>query len=399
MTRPLQFDETPSVEEIALEFTQRLLGLADDAATKRGEEIIAAIFSSITDGIGNPGGKGAARRAAVERRRLVDSFTRQLVAAIEQAMHERVRELLDQELTGSSRATQTVLPAAPPLKGPELAAVELPRRRPGQRRRPVQPPPPPRDPEQIKRDAEFARLRALLKPVAEEVSPRVISQVAPAPAIQPQRPQTPGEFLRALEQEIMNAVPFLGDLGPERCGAQIAVWTGSAREVRDRLSPELAATMRPAFRIFFEHLTQLREQMETQVVDALEPTWTPPDWGAYVEVNRARVEGREPEISTEKLHVHHRTLLRALTLTHRRRAPEEVSPIITAAAAVLPASDPQLQSTVRRFGSTWKAPATAAAAPPPSADKAPADVATSAVPENKDEDKDTDSDFDQPWTK
>jgi hypothetical protein len=118
-----------------------------------------------------------------------------------------------------------------------------------------------------------------------------------------------------------------------------------------------------------------------------------------VEVNRARVEGREPEISTEKLHVHHRTLLRALTLTHRRRAPEEVSPIITAAAAVLPASDPQLQSTVRRFGSTWKAPATAAAAPPPSADKAPADVATSAVPENKDEDKDTDSEFDQPWTK
>jgi hypothetical protein len=154
--------------------------------------------------------------------------------------------------------------------------------------------------------------------------------------------------------------------------------------------------MRPAFRIFFEHLTQLREQMDTQIVDALEPTWTPPDWSSYVEVNRARVEGRAPDISTDRLHVHHRTMLRALTLQHRRRALEEVSPIITAAAAVLPASDPQLQSTVRRFGSTWKAPA---AAQLPRDEKTPDGADLSAEPENKNDEKEPDSDFAQPWTK
>ena len=235
--------------------------------------------------------------------------------------------------------------------------------------------------------------------MAEEISPRANASIASTPAAQPRRPQTPGEFLRALEQEIMNAVPFLGDLGPERCGAQIAVWAGLARELRDRLAPELAATMRPAFRIFFEHLTQLRDQMDTQIVDALEPTWTPPDWDSYVEINRARVEGRAPEISTDKLHVHHRTMLRALTLQHRRRAPEEVSPIITAAAAILPASDPQLQSTVRRFGSTWKAPAVPAATPPPGDEKAPDGATVSVEPANQDDKTEPSSDFDQPWTK
>jgi hypothetical protein len=390
---------TSSVEELSLQFTDLLCGLAEDAATKRGNEIIAAIFSSVSDGTIFPGGKGAARRAAAERRRLVAMFTRQIVGAIEQSMHARVRELLDHGLASSGRVRQATQAVDPFPQGPDLAAVELPRRRQIRRRRPILLQPPPLDPEQIKRDAEFARLRALLKPMAEEMEPRASAPVASTPAPQSQRPQTPAEFLRALEQEIMNAVPFLGDLGPERCGAQIAVWAGLARELRDRLSPELAATMRPAFRIFFEHLTQLRDQMDTQIVDALDPTWTPPDWSSYVEVNRARVEGRAPDISTDRLHVHHRTMLRALTLQHRRRAPEEVSPIITAAAAVLPASDPQLQSTVRRFGSTWKAPAAPAAAPPPSDEKAPGGAPLSAEPENQNDAKEPDSDFAQPWTK
>ena len=399
MKRPSSFPlsrPTSSVEELSLQFTDLLCGLAEDAATKRGGEIIAAIFSSVSDGTIFPGGKGAARRAATERRRLVATFTRQIVGAIEQSMHARVRELLDHGLTGSGRVRQATQATDPSPQEPDSAAVELPRRRQIRRRRPILLQPPPLDPEQIRRDAEFARLRTLLKPMAEEMEPRASAPVAPTPAPQPQRPQTPAEFLRALEQEIMNAVPFFCDLGPERCGAQIAVWAGLARELRDRLSPELAATMRPAFRIFFEHLTQLRDQMDTQIVDALEPTWTPPDWSSYVEVNRARVEGRAPDISTDRLHVHHRTMLRALTLQHRRRALEEVSPIITAAAAVLPASDPQLQSTVRRFGSTWKAPA---AAQLPRDEKTPDGADLSAEPENKNDEKEPDSDFAQPWTK
>jgi hypothetical protein len=372
--------------------------LAENAATKHGEEIIEAIFSGVMGGANVRLEKSATRLAVAERRRLVATFTAKMANAIEQATQARVRELLGNWLADSARASHAPEVAAPSLESPDLAPAETKRRRQARQRTPSPLQPTPRDPEQIKRDAEFARLRALLKPAVADVPPPATAPTAaaPAPLAKPQPPPTPGEFLRALEQEIMNAVPFLGDLGPERCGAQIAVWAGLARELRDRLTPELSATMRPAFRIFFEHLTQLRGQMETHVVDALEPTWTPPDWRSYVEVNRAGVEGRDPRISTDKLHVHHRTILRALTLQHRRRAPEEVSAIITAAAAVLPASDPQLQSTVRRFGSLWKAPAAPAAPPPPNGENAPRDAEPSAKPDDRNE---RDNEFDRPWTK
>jgi hypothetical protein len=106
--------------------------------------------------------------------------------------------------------------------------------------------------------------------------------------------------------------------------------------------------MRPAFRIFLEHLTELRAAMEAHFVDALEPKWNPPSWADYVEVNRARAEGRAPVLSADRLVAHHRSMLRALVLPHRRNVPEQALPVIAAAAEVLPADDGLLRSARRR---------------------------------------------------
>jgi hypothetical protein len=157
----------------------------------------------------------------------------------------------------------------------------------------------------------------------------------------------------------------------------------------------MLATTRPAFRIFFEHLQQLSEGFEAHVVDALEPTWTTGDWESYIEINRAIAQGRPAKVSTEKLHVYHRTLLRALTLPHRRRAGAEVAAILSAAVEVLPPEDPQLRTTLRRFASAWKGPAVnqppavSPSSPQPSHEKEvsqPAPAADAAT-----------NDFEEPW--
>lgn len=245
-------------------------------------------------------------------------------------------------------------------------------------------------------------MRVLLRPADQIAPPEPMPVAAPEPA-QPQRPSTPGETLRALEKEIVGAVPFLADLGPVRSGAQIAVWAGQTRELRDRLPPEQAAVMRPAFRIFFEHLTELRAQLEANIVDALEPTWIVPDWNTYIEVNRAIVEGREPAVDLERLQIHHRTMLRALDLPHRRRANEQASAVITAASAVLPPSDPQLRTTVRRHGSSWKSPAPAQpAAPPPPQPQPEQENAPAPAPQQESTSSTSetpDNDFDRLWSK
>jgi pyruvate-formate lyase-activating enzyme len=106
--------------------------------------------------------------------------------------------------------------------------------------------------------------------------------------------------------------------------------------------------MRPAFRIFLEHLGQLRMQMEAHVVDALEQDWKAPDWDVYVEVNRARVEERPPSVSRDQLQTHYRAMLRALVLPYRRNVPQQALTIIDEAAQVLHPEDNLLQSARRR---------------------------------------------------
>jgi hypothetical protein len=193
--------------------------------------------------------------------------------------------------------------------------------------------------------------------------------------VQSIRPASPGDVLRALEKEIQNAVPTLGTLGIERCSAQIAAWAGQVRGLRDRLPPDVAAAMRPAFRIFLEHLTQLRIEMEAHVVDALEPNWKSPDWDAYVEANRARAEQRPPVLSSDRLQIHHRSMLRALVLPHRRNVPEHAVAIINAAAEALHPEDSLLQSAIRRHSSVRKSQTMDAIAEPLAAETS-ADIAS-----------------------
>ena len=232
-------------------------------------------------------------------------------------------------------------------------------------------------PSRIKRDAEFARLRALLRPAGEEPPPPVPAPLVVPPSPPAPRPVTPGDFLRALEREIQDAVPTLAALGPERCGAQIAAWTGQVRELRNRLAPQDLAVMRPAFRIFLEHLTELRAAMEASFVDALEHKWSPPDWSVYIEVNRARAQGRPPQLSAEQIEAHHRSMLRALVQQHRRNVPGQAISVVNAAAQFLPADDGQLRSAMRRHQAEWRAKADAETPVPPT----PAEEEPPFVPE------------------
>jgi hypothetical protein len=371
-----------SIDNLILDFSERLLAAVELATIKRGEAIIAQMFSEIERSADSNIGKAAKKQADHARNQRVSELTQTFLDTIEQPLNAHVRAMLAHELSGAPRALSRAQAAEESSEMTASVPTLTPPRKRTRRARPNLLAPPPLDPEQIKRDQEFARLRALLKPVTEERFPP-----APAPGIvvpplaSPQQPATPGDTLHTLEKEIQNAVPTLGRLGPERCGAQIAVWAGQVRALRERLSPELSAAMRPAFRIFLEHLTQLRMEMEAHIVDALEPNWTAPDWESYVEVHRARVEQRAPELTSDRLRLYYHAMLRALVLPHRRNVPQQAMPIITGASEALTPGDTLLRSAVRRHSSAWKVPSPSQDAPaaPPVAEGAPATLPVAPV--------------------
>lgn len=357
-----------SVNTLVQDFTLRLIAAAELATAERGKAIIDSVFAKLGAGADFQLGKAARKRADRDRSHVVATLTRQFLLAIEQPVRAHVREMLERELARGSHAPTRSRTSE---NKPSTSAAEMfepavtPARRRTRRARPNLRLPPPLDPEQIKRDQEFARLRSLLRPVAAEPIAPLPSPVMVAPPVQAPRPASPGDVLRTLEKEIQGAVPSLGTLGPERCTAQIAAWAGQVRGLRERLPPDVSATMRPAFRIFLEHLTQLRVEMEANVVDALEPNWKSPDWEAYVEVNRARVEQRATELSIDRLHNHHRSMLRALVLPHRRNVPQYAAAIINAATEALHPEDSLLQSAIRRHRADRQAQAPAGSATPP----------------------------------
>jgi hypothetical protein len=364
-----------SIEEIIVEFTRRLGVVMDAAITTRGSELLASLFAEAHAG---SLGQRARRSADDQRKRLVTSLADQLLRALERPIELRARELWRREVSsrraGLRPARSTGADSHPADHGNGVRP-----RRPRRPRKPLRSAPP-LDPEQIKRDAENARLRALLRP-ANDFTLAPESGTAPAlvpVAPPPQRQESsPGEHLRALEKEIQDAVPSLAALGPDRCGAQIAVWAGQIRELRDRLPASVSATMRPAFRIFLEHLTELRAAMDAHFVDALEHTWSAPDWPVYIEVNRARVEQRKPSVSQDKLEQHHRAMLRALLKPHRRNVAAQALSVINAAAEVLPAEDGQLRSALRRHRGAWQEHA------PTARPDAPSEARPEAQPETR----------------
>ena len=350
------------------------MAAVESATLERGEATIAKAFSALAADANLGLGKAAKKQADRDRNRIVATITQRFLSAIEELQRARVGAKVERELARASAASrlrggQGMFPSSESAFGGAMPA-----RRRTRRARPNPRLPPPLDPEQIRRDQEFARLRALLKPVALETIAPAPAPVLVAPPVQPVRPASPGDVLRVLEKEIQNAVPTLGTLGPERCSAQIAAWAGQVRGLRDRLPPDVAATMRPAFRIFLEHLTQLRIEMEAHVVDALEPNWKSPDWDAYVEVNRARAEQRAPELSSDRLQMHHRSMLRALVLPHRRNVPAHALAVINAAAEALHPEDSLLKSAIRRHSAVRKSQ-TADAIEDPMAVQASPDVA------------------------
>lgn len=95
-----------TLEEIALDFTERLLMLVESASKERGEELIASIFSGLGDTDHSRLGKAAQKQAARERRQLVDLFTRRLTDAIDKSMQARVRDLLDRGISGPAADKQ-----------------------------------------------------------------------------------------------------------------------------------------------------------------------------------------------------------------------------------------------------------------------------------------------------
>jgi hypothetical protein len=84
-----------------------------------------------------------------------------------------------------------------------------------------------------------------------------------------------------------------------------------------------------------------------------------------VEVNRARLESRPPAITAEKVADHHRAMLRALVLPHRRNVPGQAVPVINAAAEALGAEDSLLRSAIRRHRAERRAEAEPEAESPP----------------------------------
>jgi hypothetical protein len=292
---------------------------------------------------------------------LVDDFVAELSAVVERHVEIRAKELVDEALAripsdawAPSRAKLNAALAgvgvsaiAPPGTGgaaAESPSARQPARR--ARRRPERqpaPPPPPPDPEQVRRDAELARLRSLLRPQHEETPEAVAAGAAPQAA-------KPADELKAIEEEIMGAAQFLGELGPDRCAAQIAIWAGRARALQQKLPPEAAAHRHAAFRIFFGRLTRLRAEMEAGIVDALNPAWSTIDWDTYVAMNQAALEQKPALVPLDKQQLYFRTMLRSLQLPHRRGAWREARAILAAAARVLPDGDPDLTAARRRFG-------------------------------------------------
>lgn len=399
-----------AVDDLVRDFTAHLREVMDHASRARGREIAEHIAAAVQA----PAARGARRQqkhAERQRDRLLKGLVGQLLRDLERATRLRVREAVNREWAARAAAAETERSAG---------AIATPKPR---RRARLRPPPPPPDPEQLKRDAEVARLRALLRPADEEVPPPAPPTPAPIP-VPAARATSPGDFLRSLEKEIQDAVPTLATLGPDRCGAQIAAWAGQVREFRERLSPELSALMRPAIRIFLEHLIELRTAMDATFVDALDPKWQPPSWPIYIEANRARAAGRRAELAPDQLVSHHRAMLKALVQPHRRHIADQAMAVIRAAGEVLPPSDSQLRSAIRRHSPAWakgrpekSGPAEAHAAgtaagadagegahepleaPPPAPPLPGALPLTTGVPEATPPAPSGDGEFDQPWTK
>jgi len=252
------------------------------------------------------------RRQQPTSQTLTAEFVDRLMEAVERTVEARTR-VLTGEWLDVAMATHRVSPR-PPLRlalatgtGSELAdaqAVEpalagapdegsattrVRGRRAGARRKatatsPVTPLPLP-SPEQQRRDAEFARLRALLKPTGQDDTAGAAETAAAAPS-----PLTvvapPSDPLRLLEDEIRAQAHALAQLSQTSLTARIAAWAGRARSYEETTGNRVAA------QLLLEKLRAFARAMDAGRIEALNGSWRTRDWDSYVRTNEALAEAR-----------------------------------------------------------------------------------------------------------
>jgi len=145
-------------------------------------------------------------------------------------------------------------------------------------------------PEQQLRDAEFARLRALLKPTqpddASEVRVPLPARAAPLVV------DAPADPLRVLEGEIRNQAQELAQLPSTSCTARIAAWAGRVRSYEETSGNRVAADL------LLDKLRVLARAMDAGRIEALNGSWKTSDWATYIRMNQALAEAPREAVAT-----------------------------------------------------------------------------------------------------
>ena len=149
-------------------------------------------------------------------------------------------------------------------------------------RRTEPPASPPPSPEQTRRDAEFARLRALLKPTGTDDASQAASTLSAQPALV--AVAAPGDPFRLLEAEIRSHAHRLAQLPHTSCTARIAAWAGRVRSYEETNRNRVAADL------LLDKLRVLARGMDAGRIDALNGSWRATDWSSYIRTNEALAE-------------------------------------------------------------------------------------------------------------
>lgn len=188
----------------------------------------------------------------------------------------------------------------------------------------------------------------------------------------------PADEVDGLAEEIDACEFFLERMSAPQRDAQVAVWTGRARDLQDTWTAraDVGPERRTALRRVFGRLKRIAAEQRCSWIDALTPEWVM-SWDVYVAFHEALLAGEEPQLGEQEQQAFWRGKLRGLLLPARLHvSPQEAAEVIAAATALLDPADEDLAATVARFGAARKATPpiirrAPVAAPRPSAPAAP----------------------------
>lgn len=240
---------------------------------------------------------------------LISTFVERLFQVIEHHIDVRTRILAAEWIEG---AVPTPVPSerliirptaitpgaralleAPTGEGLADAATQTPaaersrtRRGPSRTRRAEPPASAPPGPEEERRDAEFGRLRNLLKPTWQDSVPTAEAPLPPPAAVAPLT-----DPLRLLQDEIQSQALGLAQLPSESCTAHIAAWAGRVRQYQETTDNRVAAEF------LLDKLRVLASAMDAGRIEALTGSWRTRDWPSYIRANEAaaQIRHKEPE--------------------------------------------------------------------------------------------------------